>query len=187
MKDAPILFISGGIGSGKTTLCSRVADLARENEIYPAGVICPAVFEGSRKTGIRAVDLKSLKSRKLAVLTGITRTELETGRWSFFADSLGWANRVLKNATPCKLLIVDELGPLEFKRGQGFTAGMEAVDSGDYRAAVAVIRPGLLDEALGRWPDALVWKVTPGNADKRRAEIILNTLGFSLQGRGGAL
>ena len=48
-------------------------------------------------------------------------------------------------------LVIDELGPLEFLRGEGWMAGFEAVNSGEYRVALLVIRPSLLKEALSRW------------------------------------
>lgn len=52
---------------------------------------------------------------------------------------------------PCDLLIVDELGPLEFNRGEGWIAGLTAVDSGSYQSALVVIRPSLLKMAYQRW------------------------------------
>ena len=54
------------------------------------------------------------------------------------------------------LLVVDELGPLEFARGVGLTEGLTAVDAGRYAVACVVVRPALVDEALRRWPDATV-------------------------------
>jgi len=48
-------------------------------------------------------------------------------------------------------LIVDELGPLEFEREEGWIAGVSAVDSGEYQAALVVIRPSLLMMASQRW------------------------------------
>jgi hypothetical protein len=46
---------------------------------------------------------------------------------------------------------VDELGPLEFNRGEGWIAGLAAVDSGNYQSALVVIRPSLLKMAGQRW------------------------------------
>ena len=37
------------------------------------------------------------------------------------AEVLAWGTRILQQATPCDLLVVDELGPLKFERGEGWT------------------------------------------------------------------
>ena len=79
------------------------------------------------------------------------QTGLETRHWSFFPEIVQWGNQALENAVPCDLLIVDELGPLEFTRGEGWIAGLAAVDSGSYQSALVVIRPSLLKMAGQRW------------------------------------
>ncbi len=55
---------------------------------------------------------------------------------------------MLESATPCDLLIVDELGPLEFERNEGWPAGLAAIDSAAYKVGVVVIRPELLAPGL---------------------------------------
>src|SRR4030067_480562 len=45
-----------------------------------------------------------------------------------------------------------ELGRLECEEGGGWSAGLAAVDSGAFTAAVVVVRPRLLSEAHRRWP-----------------------------------
>ena len=87
----------------------------------------------------------------MAVIRGKEQTDLKTRRWSFYPEIVDWGNQVLKNAVPCELLIVDELGPLEFERGEGWIAGLSAVDSGEYQIALVVIRPSLLKKAKKRW------------------------------------
>jgi hypothetical protein len=81
---------------------------------------------------------------------------------------------MLKGAIPCDLLIVDELGPLEFDKGQGWLEGFRAVDSGRYRAALLTIRPSLLDRALQRWGKAEV-------IDLERSDLSILTPSIILQ------
>jgi hypothetical protein len=71
-------------------------------------------------------------------------------------QALQWCNKALQNATPCDLLIIDELGPLEFDRGEGLLAGFEANDSRQFKASLTVVRTSLLERACDRWPDAEV-------------------------------
>jgi nucleoside-triphosphatase THEP1 len=162
--------VTGETGSGKTTLCRRVWEIARRRGMNTGGLLCPAVFEKDRKTGISVLDLKSAESRLLAVLRESEYRETETGRWSFFTESLQWGDQKLKSALPCTLLIVDELGPLEFDQNKGFLSGVAAIDSGEYRAAIVVIRPALVVCAQKRWPQALLWQVdaaTTGHSSAR--------------------
>ena len=74
------------------------------------------------------------------------------GRWYFDAQVLGWGNQVLKNCLPCDLLVIDELGPLEFNRQIGLTAAFNVLPERRYKIGCVVIRPSLLAEAQIRWP-----------------------------------
>jgi hypothetical protein len=56
------------------------------------------------------------------------------------------------------VLIVDELGVREIERRQGWLAGLCAIDAGDYRWGVVIIRPELLSVALQRWPRRSGWR-----------------------------
>jgi len=172
----PIIILSGDIGSGKTTVCCRLAEIARSKKFNPSGIVSPAVFENGLKTGIRVVDLKLRKSKPLATLRDKCGTGLAIGRWTFDLESILWANQVLETATPCRLLIIDELGPLEMYRGQGFTAGLKTLDSEAYRSAVVVIRVGLLEAALTRWPHALVRKIAHEKPPEKAAHDIFRYL-----------
>ncbi|MCJ7625183.1 MAG: hypothetical protein MUO76_16925, partial [Anaerolineaceae bacterium] len=54
----------------------------------------------------------------------------------------------------CDLLVVDELGPFELVRAEGWVSGVKLVDGGNYRLALVVVRPELRRVALQRWPHA---------------------------------
>ncbi len=151
MSSGKIIILTGDIQSGKTSLCQELAQKAKEEGIQLAGLLSPGVFEEGKKTGIDVINLKNWEQRHLAVLKEKDQTELETRRWSFFPEIIQWGNQALINAVPCDLLVVDELGPLEFNRGEGWISGLAAVDSGSYQSALVVIRPSLLKMAGQRW------------------------------------
>jgi hypothetical protein len=46
---------------------------------------------------------------------------------------------------------VDEIGPLEMTRGEGWVNALYALDSRQYRQALLVMRPKLLAMAQARW------------------------------------
>lgn len=151
MNSGRVIILTGEIGSGKSNLCLEVALKAKEGGVQLAGILSPAVFKEGEKTGIDLINLKNWERRNLAVRRDQRKSALETGNWSFFLESIQWGNQVLNDAIPCDLLIVDELGPLEFNRGEGWTSGLAAVDSGNFIAALVVIRPSLLVIAEQRW------------------------------------
>jgi len=149
--------VTGPSGCGKTTLCRGLAEAARRAGRDVAGLLCPAVFEGEEKAGIAALDLRSGEVRRLARRRGPDEPgPVARRRWVFDETVLAWGDALLARATPCGLLIVDELGPLELEEGGGWSAGLRAVDAGAYDAALVVVRPALLERARARWPEAVV-------------------------------
>ncbi|MGB2956268.1 MAG: nucleoside-triphosphatase [Anaerolineales bacterium] len=151
MSSGKIIILTGDIQSGKTSLCQELAQKAKEEGIQLAGLLSPGVFQEGKKIGIDVINLKNREQRHLAVLKEKDQTELETRRWSFYPEIIQWGNQALINAVPCDLLVVDELGQLEFNRGEGWISGLAAVDSGSYQSALVVIRPSLLKMAYQRW------------------------------------
>ena len=148
---AEIILLTGELQSGKTNLCLDIYQLAQETGIRVGGIISPAVFKGDKKTAIDALNLKSGIRKRLADLRTSHQTGLETQRWSFDPEVVDWGNQMLKEAVPCDLLLIDELGPLEFQRKQGWVNGFAVIDSGEYSTAVIVIRPSLIEEATRLW------------------------------------
>jgi hypothetical protein len=152
--------VTGERGAGKTVFCRALVEAVRALPGPPAvgGVISPGAYEGGEQVGIDVEDLCTGRRRRLATLrpAGEPASSEATKLWRFDEDALAWGDRVLRSATPCGLLVVDELGPLELEEGRGWLGGLAAVDSGAFTAAVAVVRPRLLSEARRRWPSVEV-------------------------------
>lgn len=147
--------LTGTRGSGKTTLCRRLSAEAKSLNWDVAGVISPAVFDAAGKTGIEVYDLRSGESRLFArrPLDADGQPVPRPG-WTYDQTALAWGNQVLSKAVPCDMLIVDEMGPLEFEAGLGWISGLEAVDSRAYKVGLVTIRPELVTAARLRWPFA---------------------------------
>ena len=159
----PSLFIvTGERGAGKTTFCRYLVELARGTGWQVAGILSLPVFEHHQKIAIAAQDLRTGQQRWLAVRREVGQPVAgsATPGWRFDPVALAWGNRVLQTACPCDLLIVDELGLLEFERDEGWQAGLSAIDSDNYRWGLVVIRPELLAVSQRRWPIAKVIPIT---------------------------
>lgn len=153
-----LYLITGSQEAGKSRfLLELVAAIRREiPHLVLRGLISPAVREGGKKVAIELLDVANGARRRLAARGQIEPSGPTTEHWGFNQEALDWGNRILKEAAAefPDLVVIDELGPLEFQRGQGFTAGLGMLDEGRYRAALVTVRPALLDIACDRWDPA---------------------------------
>jgi nucleoside-triphosphatase THEP1 len=197
---------------GKTTVCQAVAELARRRGYRPGGVITPALYacpeQGRRacqgiKVGFEAVDVGSGERWPLAHTDPSTILRQGSGQssghgrelggprvgpYSFDPDGLARALEVLIRAatTGCDLLMVDEIGPLELKQGEGFAPILDLLPVEGPTHTLIVVRPALLDQLLRHWRETSpvlstvegfaiplkVFSVTEENRDKLPLRIV---------------
>ena len=175
-RDRRIALLTGGRGTGKTTACRRLLERARDLELACAGIVSPARFEGGTKVGIDVLDVRTGECRALAEVDALPEADdvagtdalagadglpghLRLGPHRFDEAAIAWARSRLEAAGPCDVLVVDEIGPLELERGDGWANALGVLRDGDYRLAVAVVRPrlvGALRAALGDLPGTVV-------------------------------
>lgn len=171
---APVrVVVTGEVGSGKTQACAASAARLRDIGWGTAGVLSLGVWAGDKKIAINALDVRSGDMRRLAERTSEDHHTQgpATPRWRFHAETIAWCNSLLSAAADCDLLVVDELGPLEFESGEGLIQGMRALDDGRFRLGLVVVRPRLVHAAQARWPTAAVLKLhgpaeTPAMVDR---------------------
>jgi molybdopterin-guanine dinucleotide biosynthesis protein A len=161
------ILLTGESGSGKTTWCSELVGLARDAGMAVGGVVSPGVYVGDHRVAIELWDVATDERRPLAALRTEPDPSAVTKRWEMVPEGLSWGNNRLRLDRLIDLLVVDELGPLEFSHGGGLQAALEAIDQGEYRVAVVVVRPSLLDEALKRWPGSRVVRIPVSGASDR--------------------
>ncbi len=154
--DAKIWIVTGSIGSRKTTFCREMVQKAQQCGWDAAGLLSLAEFKDGMKESIWAQDIRSGEKRLLASAQQQTETDLHFGEWYFDQEIFDWGNQVLKSSTPCDLLVIDELGPVELRLSSGWVSALDVIKSKQYRLALVVIRPGLLELAEGIFQPAQI-------------------------------
>jgi hypothetical protein len=75
-------------------------------------------------------------------------------------------------------LIIDELGPLEFERSEGWVEGFSALQSKEYKKALVVIRPSLVNAAKDRWEISHLINLDLTDQEILSGEDILSLIGM---------
>lgn len=148
-----IILISGRRQAGKTTLLLAVRDAAIAAGRSTGGVISVARFAEGRKTGIDLLDAATGARMPLAHYVNdlaVAVAAVHTKHYVFDSEGLAAGQRAAEAGRGADLYFVDELGPLELQRGEGWTAAVEVVRARDFGCALVVVRPELLGDAYRR-------------------------------------
>ena len=157
-----IVILTGERNVGKTTVCRETIALAQARRCT-----CGGVLTFSRPGGVRDVlDVRSGYTRRLTLEPGAVPAVIQ-GRFRFDPETLSWGSDALVHATPCHLLVVDELGPLEVEQGEGWVRAFDVLHRADFALALVVVRPELIARVQTKLPaDAVtVLTVTTHNRD----------------------
>jgi len=149
-----LVLVTGDIDAGKTSWCAAYAGG------HPGcdGVLLKKVYRGRRRVGY---DVQRIASGRRVPFARLEGTELSrwrpverVGGFSICATGKQAANRWLLQAlaSPARILIVDEIGPLELAGG-GLADALPRVlaDGRPRRPLILVIRRACLAEAVERF------------------------------------
>lgn len=160
--DSRIIVLTGAFGSGKTTLCTQLISLLRQSGTDIAGIVSPPEFENETKVGIHIQNIRTREERLLAKYVSRDQGTANL-HWRFDIASMEWGTEILRTATPCQVLIIDELGPLELVHGDGWHIAFAVLKARNYHTALVVVRPSLIPhfrEQVKGFPIAVI-TVTP--------------------------
>ncbi len=175
-----ITIISGEKNTGKTRLCARLIASLKENGKNVTGIISPGLYQGGKKVGIMAEDVRSGQARQIATYRAPGWDPKRPQReWVFNSENLEWANRMFEKAAPTDYLFIDEIGFLELEENAGWIAGLKIITEGQFNRAFIVVRPDLLDIAGKRWGNHEVIMVKAGDDLEEIKRRILNHLSES--------
>jgi nucleoside-triphosphatase THEP1 len=169
--------LTGERDSGKTLLCTDLAAEARARNLDVGGILTAQSGPGLHSPR-QVIDLRSGASRQFGVPAQPGADPLTPG-WELKYDVFDWATEVLAAATPCDLLIVDEVGPLELRGGRGWVHALEVLRKGDFGAGLVVCRRTLLKEleaSLGG-PPAGLFEAGPHQSDDLADIMLMEMLG----------
>lgn len=169
-----IVVLTGPSGCGKTTVCQRTAQLAREAGRSVAGLLTLRRLADGQAVGLDVVDLSTGDRRALAERDRPTDGPA-TDHWHFHRGAVAWGSERIERIGQVDLLIVDELGPLELVRGEGWRGAIGALATGPDRLGLAVVRPALVGrfvEDVGDRAPVSVVTVSPDTRDGLAASIV---------------
>lgn len=172
-----MILLTGALRVGKSTVCQRLAEEGRRRGKRIGGFVSPAVFNPQgEKTGAYLQDLRTGEMR-LQYSTEAD-TSLRIGPFAMDESVLRRGIRLVEEALRAgdDLVIIDEIGPLELLRGEGFAPLLSAL--GDFPEAVVliVVRPELVEalrERLAGAGHTRIWlmEVTMDNRDEVPGEL----------------
>lgn len=141
---ATITVLTGDSRSGKTSLCLRAAHDARTSGLGVAGVLSPGHYntEGER-TGF---DLLDPMTGERWPLGNKVPPDPVTGRvWTLRPETVQRGVDLLASISGCDLLVIDEIGPDELIKGEGWCNALDVIQAGAYRRALVVVRLRLIE------------------------------------------
>ncbi len=184
-SDNVVRVVTGERGTGKSTLCRRVAAKARDAGLIVTGV----VTHDNSDNGTRHVtDLRTGENRLFGTQTrpraafepnGSQRVDPLTPSWMYDEGVFAWGNNALARSTPCDLLVIDELGPLEILGDRGWFTAFEVLSRRQFGAALVVCRPALVFELAARIEatQPTVYEVSVGERDALFGTVLGDLLG----------
>ncbi len=171
------ILLTGAAHEGKTTACWKAISGIRTAGGKVAGFVSPPLLSADgMKVGIEMLDLATGKRQIFArvVEPGEPTT---VGVYRISEDAIDWAQKLLAAAllSGADWIVVDEIGPLELRRGGGFAFALPPLaDSVRIPNAIVVVRETLADELaerLGR-TDVVRVQVTEKNRSTIPARLV---------------
>jgi nucleoside-triphosphatase THEP1 len=137
-----LIIITGEIGVGKSTVCSKTSQLARRNQLSCGGII-------TTKNSVYGLETENLLNGEKETLACLEKRDgwLNLGKYNFNPAGIEFGLSAIFQGASSDIIFVDELGILELN-GQGFAASIDFLNNGTYQSAITVIRQFLLPSYL---------------------------------------
>jgi nucleoside-triphosphatase THEP1 len=164
------VLLAGRPGSGKTTLIKR---LVTKLPVRAGGFYTEEIRKRGIRVGFRVVSLDGEK----AVFAHVDFTTLErVGKYRLDLSALEavGVKAVHEAINARRVIVIDEIGPMEIRSAMFCDAVREALDSDLPLLGTVFARPLPFAEAIKKRPDITVLEVRPDNRDKLVSELAAN-------------
>jgi nucleoside-triphosphatase len=169
-----VFILSGNRGSGKTRLLTAIAETLLVSGKHVGGILAPVVMDGDSRLGYDVLDLQSGNHVPLC-RRDIEPTGGSIGPFHFALEGIRFGADALARAASSStdLIILDEVGPLEFK-GEGWGPSLDHLLSSFHGSLLLVVRPNLVRRAIERWSVSplRIWNVRDVDKDSLTRELL---------------
>jgi len=167
-----VIIVTGDIGAGKTTVCQKVIELARDQGYTCGGIL---TFKDPDET-LTVLDIRT-GEREILASTHKAFDGPRTPKYSFSTECIDFGIQAIESGTASDVLIVDEIGRLELG-GEGFIKSLELIKAGAVKNSILVIRKELLSDFIAEIGNApVVFETTISNRDRLPQEICSSLTG----------
>jgi nucleoside-triphosphatase len=138
-----LILITGEPGVGKTTILLKLFKMFKNHKV--GGIIAKEIRSNGR-IGFEFIDLSS---NKRALLASIHGNGPKIGKYYVNLEGCKFAANILRNASNYDIILVDELGPMEFKSKEFREAAKMLLDVNKIR--IVVIHKRLKDPIIDEY------------------------------------
>ncbi len=146
-----IFILTGQLGQGKTTQLIKILEILKENNIPAGGIYSSRIMEGNVTTGYDIVDIMNMKRKPFLRQNG-EESYSKIGRFYIYPEGLQFGIEALKPSANInnKIVIIDEVGKLEFENNGWASSIQELVDNANCHLLL-VIRDSLVEKITQKW------------------------------------
>jgi nucleoside-triphosphatase THEP1 len=144
-RKARIFIVTGSIGEGKTAWLVKLTGLLKEKGINTGGILALRIIKDEVTTGYDVSDIRSGARTPFLRLTGPETVGVERftmDNEGFYAGQNALDPQAIRS---CRVLIVDEAGPLEL-RGQGWSNRISELLQEPGKAVIITVRKNLVSD-----------------------------------------
>lgn len=141
-----IFVLTGPVHSGKTTVLKKVVYELKEQNVKIDGFLSEAIWKNQEAMGYDLFDLKEERSIPYIRRRGEKGWQ-KIGSYFFIPQSLAEARKIILRGKDADILVVDEVGPLEFA-GKGLWPTLEQVIFQPTTSYLLIVRENILEDFL---------------------------------------
>lgn len=146
-----VVIITGEIHEGKTTFVNKIVKDLLKAKIKVVGFLSVAIYENGERLGFDMYDIE--KGDRVELCSNKKDDiRLHLGRYYFNKSAISKGNKILssENISGRHLIVIDEIGPLEFK-GQGWSNAIDNITKNSTVPQLWVMRKSIVKKVTKRW------------------------------------